>query len=114
MYGGSQQPASAYNGYRSVVYRNDGARYGQRSSISACPSALCKEIGMVTGIVGAAGGIGGFFLSNILGSLKQMTGTYAIGFISFSCITLLAFVLVLAAGYYWRKSYGAENSPADI
>ncbi len=43
-----------------------------------------------------------------------MTGTYAIGFISFSCIALLAFVLVLAAGYFWRKSYGTENSPADV
>ncbi|MEA5632538.1 MFS transporter, partial [Bacillus velezensis] len=56
----------------------------------------------------------GFFLPNILGSLKQMTGTYAIGFITFSCIALLAFALVLAAGYYWRKSWSAESSPADV
>nr|WGD64938.1 hypothetical protein P5652_20865 [Bacillus subtilis] len=43
-----------------------------------------------------------------------MTGTYAIGFITFSCIALLAFALVLAAGYYWRKSWSAESSPADV
>ncbi|MCI4170728.1 MFS transporter, partial [Bacillus spizizenii] len=59
------------------------------------------------------GGIGGFFLPNILGSLKQMTGTYAFCFITFSCIALLAFALVLAAGYYWRKCWSAERSPAE-
>lgn len=87
---------------------------GNGAVFQLVPQHFAKEIGMVTGIVGAAGGIGGFFLPNILGSLKQMTGTYAIGFISFSCIALLAFVLVLAAGYFWRKSYGTENSPADV
>ncbi|QBG54720.1 nitrate transporter [Bacillus amyloliquefaciens] len=87
---------------------------GNGAVFQLVPQHFRKEIGMVTGIVGAAGGIGGFFLPNILGSLKQVTGSYTTGFISFSCIALFAFVLVLAAGYYRRKSYGAESSPADV
>ncbi|KJJ40397.1 major facilitator transporter [Bacillus subtilis] len=91
-----------------------GLGMGNGAVFQLVPQRFRKEIGMVTGIVGAAGGIGGFFLPNILGSLKQVTGTYAIGFITFSCIALLAFALVLAAGYYWRKSWSAESSPADV
>jgi NNP family nitrate/nitrite transporter-like MFS transporter len=38
-----------------------------------------KQIGLATGVIGAAGGIGGFFLPLGLGGLKDLTGTYATG-----------------------------------
>ncbi len=44
------------------------------------PVTFPKEVGLLTGFVGAAGGLGGFFLPNILGTFKQLTGTYSIGF----------------------------------
>ncbi|AOC89855.1 Nitrate transporter [Bacillus amyloliquefaciens] len=66
---------------------------GNGAVFQLVPQHFRKEIGMVTGIVGAAGGIGGFFLPNILGSLKQMTGSYASGFISHvsHCLRLCLF-----------------------
>jgi len=38
-----------------------------------------KQIGLASGVIGAAGGIGGFFLPLGLGGLKDLTGTYATG-----------------------------------
>lgn len=44
------------------------------------PQRFASEIGSVTGVVGAVGGAGGFFLPTLLGSVRQMTGSYATGF----------------------------------
>ena len=40
---------------------------------------FAKQIGLAAGVIGAAGGIGGFFLPLGLGGLKDLTGTYASG-----------------------------------
>ena len=50
---------------------------GNGSVFQLVPQRFPKEIGVMTGIVGAAGGIGGFFLPNLLGGLKQLTGSFA-------------------------------------
>lgn len=62
-----------------------------------------RKTGAVTGIVGAAGGLGGFFPPLVLGVVRDATGSYAIGFI------LLA---VFAAGcllvnLFYVKRYAA-------
>jgi NNP family nitrate/nitrite transporter-like MFS transporter len=44
------------------------------------PQRFPREIGVVTGIIGAAGGLGGFFLPNALGLLKWATESFAGGF----------------------------------
>lgn len=44
------------------------------------PNVFPKEVGLLTGFVGAAGGLGGFFLPNILGTFKQWTNSYSYGF----------------------------------
>ena len=44
------------------------------------------EIGVITGLVGTAGGLGGFVLPNVLGSLKQLTQSYAGGFLAFALV----------------------------
>ncbi|WP_163149850.1 NarK/NasA family nitrate transporter [Anoxybacillus sp. MB8] len=44
------------------------------------PTIFPKEVGLLTGFVGAAGGLGGFFLPNILGMFKQWTNSYSYGF----------------------------------
>jgi len=87
---------------------------GNGAVFQLVPQRFQKEIGMVTGIVGAAGGIGGFFLPNILGTLKQLTGTYASGFLILSLIALLALGVLIFARFSWRKSWNIKGEKVKI
>jgi MFS transporter, NNP family, nitrate/nitrite transporter len=49
-----------------------------------------KQIGLASGLVGAAGGLGGFLVPIWLGVLKDMTGTYRTGFWVFAVVAVLA------------------------
>ena len=56
------------------------------------------KTGAVTGVVGAAGGLGGFFPPIVLGIVRDATGAYTIGFIllalfAIGCLLVNAFVL---------------------
>ncbi|MCF6157942.1 MAG: NarK/NasA family nitrate transporter [wastewater metagenome] len=53
-----------------------------------------KDTGAVGGMVGAAGGLGGFFLPIILGTLRDYTNNYSLGFIfvSLVCLMCLSFM----------------------
>jgi NNP family nitrate/nitrite transporter-like MFS transporter len=53
------------------------------------PQRFQKEIGSVTGLIGAVGGIGGFFLPTLLGSVKQFAGSYAAGFLVLAGLAVL-------------------------
>lgn len=52
-------------------------------------------MGSVTGLVGAAGGLGGFFPPLLLGALKQQTGSYSPGFICLALFSLLCLGVLL-------------------
>jgi MFS transporter, NNP family, nitrate/nitrite transporter len=57
-----------------------------------------REAGVVTGLVGAAGGLGGFFPPLLMGFVRDVTGAYSIGFMllsEFGLVCLLVNVLVL-------------------
>lgn len=56
-----------------------------------------KQIGLASGIVGAAGGIGGFLLPLWLGTLKEVTGSYRTGLWMFAVATVIAWGTVLVA-----------------
>jgi NNP family nitrate/nitrite transporter-like MFS transporter len=47
-------------------------------------AAFPRETGTVTGLVGAAGGLGGFFPPILMGAVRDATGAYAIGFMLLS------------------------------
>ena len=85
---------------------------GNGAVFQLVPQRFQKEIGMVTGIVGAAGGVGGFFVPNILGTLKQMTGTYASGFMVYAFIGIAALVILAVAQISWRRVYLAKTESA--
>lgn len=87
---------------------------GNGAIFQLVPQRFQNEIGMVTGIVGAAGGIGGFFLPNVLGSLKDVTGTYATGFITCSLVALVAFAILLYAQAGWRKEWSVSGKQVRI
>jgi NNP family nitrate/nitrite transporter-like MFS transporter len=69
------------------------------------PQRFPVEIGIVTGIVGAAGGIGGFYLPNLLGILRAQTGTFASGFICFGTLSLVGAIAIVLVGRVWNTTF---------
>jgi NNP family nitrate/nitrite transporter-like MFS transporter len=65
------------------------------------PQRFRREIGAVSGLVGAAGGVGGFLLPSMLGLFRDLSGTYATGFAIFAAVCVLIVPMVLA---FWRPT----------
>ncbi|MGI8387026.1 nitrate/nitrite transporter [Robertmurraya sp. P23] len=83
---------------------------GNGAVFQLVPQRFQEEIGMVTGIVGAAGGVGGFFIPNILGTLREITGTYATGFLVYAGIGVLALLVLIVAQISWKKTWAPKES----
>ncbi|MBV1917941.1 MAG: NarK/NasA family nitrate transporter [Sphingomonadaceae bacterium] len=80
---------------------------GNGAVFQLVPQRFRKEIGIMTGLVGCAGGIGGFFLASSLGIAKQYTGTPQAGFLIFAGIALVALAGLFAVKKRWRTTWGA-------
>lgn len=78
---------------------------GNGSVFQLVPQRFAGEIGLVTGIVGAAGGLGGYALPLILGRLYQATGSYTAGFIILSFIAAASLALTIVMQLKWRRSW---------
>lgn len=66
---------------------------GNGAVFKLVPDYFPKTVGTVTGLVGAAGGLGGFFPPLLVGALYQLTGHYSIGFILLSCTSLVCYLV---------------------
>ena len=69
---------------------------GNGAVFKLVPQYFPKETGTVTGLVGAFGGLGGFFPPIELGLVKDATGSYAVGFVLLSAFSAVC----LAANYF--------------
>ncbi|MCC4251681.1 MAG: nitrate/nitrite transporter [Pseudomonadota bacterium] len=78
---------------------------GNGSVFQLVPQRFQAEIGIMTGLVGMAGGVGGFYLASSLGVAKQLTGSFAPGFLIFAGLALLALLGVLLVKTKWRASW---------
>ena len=88
-----------------------GLGMGNGSVFQIVPQRFGKEIGVITGMVGAAGGFGGFLLPTLLGSLKDITGSFNIGFFLFGFIAFLAFILLqFVCQKSWQKSWMVKRN----
>jgi MFS transporter, NNP family, nitrate/nitrite transporter len=89
---------------------------GNGSVFQLVPQRFRHEIGVVTGIVGAAGGLGGFVLPSILGVLKDATGSYGIGFFLFAGMAGSCLLALRTVAGNWRVSWlrGLEPAAAEI
>lgn len=87
---------------------------GNGSVFQLVPQRFGSELGIVTGIVGAAGGIGGYLLPLILGGLYQSTGSYAIGFLILSGIAILCLVMLIVVQGEWKKTWVGTGGKARI
>ena len=64
------------------------------------------RVGVVTGLVGAAGGLGGFLLPLALGGLHDSMGGYGAGLTVVGLVTLAAFVGVGVLRPAWQRGWG--------
>lgn len=66
---------------------------GNGAVFKLVPQLFPAETGAVTGLVGAWGGLGGFFPPILMGIIKDATGSYALGFMLLGLFTLICFLL---------------------
>lgn len=69
---------------------------GNGAVFKMVPQYFPKSVGSVTGLVGAAGGLGGFFPPLVLGFVKQQTGSFLAGFIMLAAFCLLCLGVLLS------------------
>jgi NNP family nitrate/nitrite transporter-like MFS transporter len=60
-----------------------------------------KDIGLASGLVGAAGGIGGFLVPIGFGLLRESTGTFVFGFIGLAVVSTAA-AMTVSPALRWR------------
>jgi NNP family nitrate/nitrite transporter-like MFS transporter len=82
---------------------------GNGAVFQLVPQRFRKEIGVMTGLVGMAGGVGGFYLASSLGYAKQVTGSYQSGFVIFAVLALAALIGLTAVKTRWRTTWGAAH-----
>jgi NNP family nitrate/nitrite transporter-like MFS transporter len=86
---------------------------GNGAVFQLVPQRFPREIGATTGIVGAAGGFGGFLLPTALGALKGATGSFSGGFLIFALVGGLVGPLALTyASRGWRGIFVGEQEDA--
>jgi NNP family nitrate/nitrite transporter-like MFS transporter len=68
---------------------------GNGAVFKLVPEYFPKSVGGVTGLVGAAGGLGGFFPPLLLGIIKQQTGSFTLGFVLLSVFSLACLMVLL-------------------
>ena len=85
---------------------------GNGAVFQLVPQRFRKEIGVMTGMVGMAGGVGGFYLASSLGYSKQITGSYQLGFLIFAALAMLALGGLVTVKTRWRTTWGAAHLSA--
>jgi len=85
---------------------------GNGAVFQLVPQRFRKEIGVMTGLVGMAGGVGGFYLASSLGYARQITGSYQMGFLIFAALAVLALAGLSGVKTRWRTTWGAAHLTA--
>ena len=70
------------------------------------PQRFGKDIGIMTGIIGAAGGLGGTALIKTLGWSKGAFDGYSAGFMIFAGVVLVAIMGISLVKTRWRTTWG--------
>ena len=82
---------------------------GNGSIFQLVPQRFSAEIGVMTGLVGMAGGIGGFYLASSLGIAKQWTGSFSPGFLIFAALAVVALGGLMLVKGSWRANWGTAD-----
>ncbi len=72
------------------------------------PQRFGRDIGIMTGIIGAAGGLGGTALIKTLGWSKGAFDGYMAGFLIFAGVVLIAIIGISMVKTRWRTTWGVQ------
>jgi len=72
------------------------------------PQRFGKDIGIMTGIVGCAGGLGGTALIKTLGWSKGAFDGYSVGFMIFAGVVVVAILGLSLVKTRWRTTWGVK------
>ncbi|AQZ96101.1 nitrate/nitrite transporter [Halopseudomonas phragmitis] len=81
---------------------------GNGAVFQLVPQRFHREIGVMTGLIGMAGGVGGFVLAAGLGTIKQHTGDYQLGLWLFAALGVLALIGLSGVKRRWRTTWGSS------
>ncbi|MDQ7042709.1 MAG: MFS transporter [Sulfurimonas sp.] len=73
------------------------------------PQRFAKDIGIMTGLVGCAGGLGGTALIKTLGWSKGEFGGYTEGFLIFAVVVGVALIGLSLVKTRWRTTWGVQS-----
>jgi NNP family nitrate/nitrite transporter-like MFS transporter len=85
---------------------------GNGAVFKLVPQYFPKETATVTGLVGAFGGLGGFFPPLVLGVLRDATGAYTWGFVFLSIFAL--FCLAVDYAVFLKRAHPVKQAPLAI
>jgi len=74
---------------------------GNGATFQLVPQRWKGKTGLMAGIIGAAGGIGGFYLPVVMGIAKESTGSYQMAFLTFGVLAVAAFAMVVILHRQW-------------
>jgi NNP family nitrate/nitrite transporter-like MFS transporter len=78
---------------------------GNGAVFQLVPQRFADRMGLITGVVGAAGGLGGFFLPSMLGAVKDTMGTYGPGLLLLAVAFFAGALVLLQLGSVWTTRW---------
>jgi NNP family nitrate/nitrite transporter-like MFS transporter len=84
---------------------------GNGAVFKLVPEHFPHSVGSVTGLVGAAGGLGGFFPPLVVGGLRQMTATFTWGFVLLSVFSLICLIVAWRLGGSTSRPLAQQPDP---
>ena len=86
---------------------------GNGAVFELVPQRFPKELGVITGIVGAACGIGGYYLNMLLGLLGKAMGSLVGGFLLFGLLSGLCAGFIVYVSRSWERAFVGQGGLAQ-